>query len=189
VTTPLTKPIGREFQHDGALYKVMLSPEGIRVTPKGGRRGVTLSWDAILGLDDSPATSPSSNGDGPAASPSARPLGMPDVVAADVLLLLRRANETLAGASSLIDKASELPSILAAHREPPSPTERDRSDWYVEPLLTLRQVSQLLAVSTRRVRGLPLKAINLDGQIRYQPAELRRFLAAQADSGRPLYRR
>lgn len=189
MTTPLTKPIGREFQHDGVWYKVMLSSEGIRVTPKGGRRGVTLSWDDILSFDDSHATSRGTNGDGPAASPSTRLLGMPDVVAADVLLLLRRANETLADASSLIDKASELPAILAAHREPPSPTERERSDWYVEPLLTLRQVSQLLSVSTRRVRGLPLKAINLDGQIRYQPAELRRFLAAQTDSARPLYRR
>jgi len=189
VTTPLKKPIAREFQHAGTCYKVTLSPDGIRVTPKGGRRGVTLSWDDVLGFDEErPVPSSAGAATSPGAAGASR-LGMQDVVATDVLLLLRRANETLTEASALIDGASELPSILAAHREPPAPSEKERSDWYIEPLLTVRQVSQLLGVSTRRVRGLPLKAVNLDGQIRYQPAELLRFLAAQKHPARPLYQR
>ena len=52
MTTPLTKPIAREIQHAGARYKVVLSPDGVRVTPKGGRRGVALSWDDVLGFDE-----------------------------------------------------------------------------------------------------------------------------------------
>jgi hypothetical protein len=181
MTTALTKPLARQVDYDGHQYKVVVSAEGIRLTPKGARRGVALTWSDILSFDEAPAGG--SDGVDLSAAPSARTgnsrkLGMQDVVAADVLILMKRANETLAEAATLIDHASELPSLLANNRELPQPTEKERSDWYIEPLLTIRQVSQLLGVSSRRVRTLPLKSMNLDGQIRYHPADLRRFLAS-----------
>lgn len=118
-------------------------------------------------------------GTGTFAHVARRDVGVQPTVAADVLVLMQRATESLSEAAALIDRASDLPAILARNREPPPPSERERSDWYIEPLLTLKQVSQLLGVSPRRARSLPLKAVDLDGQVRYQPAELRRFLATR----------
>jgi hypothetical protein len=177
MATPLQKSITRELQYDATTYKVVVSPDGVRVTRKGTRRGVELSWDDILAFDGGSKVAESQS----AVSSEGRmpKLGMQEVVAADVILLLRCATETLSDASSLIDSASELPGLLAAHREPPQPREEERSDWYIEPLLTIRQVSKLLGVSTRRVRNLPLKAIDLDGETRYHPADLRRFLTSR----------
>jgi hypothetical protein len=181
MTTALTKPLARQVEYDGHLYKVVVSADGVRLTAKGARRGVMLTWGDVLNFDEVPASVGDGGGLADAPSPrtaNARKLGMQDVVAADVLLLMKRANETLAEAATLIDHASELPSLLAKNREPPQSSEKERSDWFIEPLLTIRQVSQLLGVSSRRVRSLPLKAIKLDEQIRYHPADLRQFLAS-----------
>jgi hypothetical protein len=182
MTTALTKPLARQVEYEGHLYKVVVSADGIRLTAKGARRGVMLTWGDVLSFDEAhdAERSPLAAGVPSPTSAHSPKLGMQDVVAADVLLLMKRANETLTEAATLIDRASELPSLLAKGREPPRPSEKERSDWYIEPLLTIRQVSQLLAVSSRRVRTLPLKAINLDGHVRYHPAELRRFLASAA---------
>ena len=180
MTTRLQKPLAREIDHDGTLYKVLVAPDGLRISRKGTRSGVQVSWDDILAVHETgPRLPPTAQAAAPdrRESPKRPDLGMSDVVAADVLLLMRQAKETLDQASTLIDNASELPSTLASHREPPPPGERERSDWFIEPLLSLRDVSKLLGVSTRRVRGLPLRAVNLDGDVRYQPAEIRRFLA------------
>lgn len=192
MTTLLTKPIARAFQHGGQSYKVVLSSDGIRVTPKGGRHAVTLSWDDVLSVEEQRLPTVRDLGGRAAEDPDsgqAPRLGVQEVVAADVLLLIQDVTEKLGQASALIDRASELPSLLATHRQPPLPSEEQRSDWFIEPLLTIRQVSQLLGVSSRKVRGLPLKAVILDGDVRYQPAELRRFLAASAQAVPRLYRR
>jgi hypothetical protein len=107
---------------------------------------------------------------------------MQDVVAADVLLLMRKANETLSEATTLIDSASSLPSIIASHRRPLEPDDEERADWYIEPLLSIRQVSRILGVSTRKVRNLALRQIPIGDEIRYHPAELRRFMATQTNN-------
>jgi hypothetical protein len=191
MATKLTKPVVREVQHAGAPFKVVLSPSGLVVTQKGKRRGVTLTWEQILDAEDdrdgAPAPPAPRNGQA-REDPITQKLGMSGPIAADVLLLMRQANESLSQATQLIDHASELPSLIANRREPRAPTERERSDWFIEPLLTVKEVAGVLGVSTQRVRGLPLKALNLDGQIRYHPAELRRYLAAQAEAGRPYHR-
>ncbi|MEO7137740.1 MAG: hypothetical protein ABI037_08475, partial [Gemmatimonadales bacterium] len=33
---------------DGKLYTVSVGPEGVKVVPKGGRRGHGISWTALL---------------------------------------------------------------------------------------------------------------------------------------------
>jgi hypothetical protein len=104
---------------------------------------------------------------------------MPDVVAADVLLHLARINETVQATSALIEGASELPGILARHRKPPRTADFEKGDWHVEPLLPTKQVAELLGVSTRRVRALPIRSIDVGGDVRYRRAELRRFLTSQ----------
>jgi len=51
VATRLDKTIKRELQFDGKLYTVSLSPEGVKVVPKGGHKGHEISWAALLSGD------------------------------------------------------------------------------------------------------------------------------------------
>jgi hypothetical protein len=176
MATPLTKPLTRQVQHDGRSYRVTLSISGVTIVEKGRRLGMNFAWAELI------RTGAESGRDAPASA--AEPtnqhnrLGMPDVVAADVLLLLVRVGETAKEASALIERASELPMVLAQQRVPPRLAEFEQGDWHVEPLLTTKQVGEILNVSTRAVRGLPLKSIDVGGQVRYRRAEVRRFMTS-----------
>ena len=48
MATPLDKPVKRELELDGKLYTVTVSPGGVRVVPKGGRKGYEISWESLL---------------------------------------------------------------------------------------------------------------------------------------------
>jgi hypothetical protein len=48
LTTRLDKTIKRELELDGKFYTVSISPQGLRVVPKGGRKGQEMSWEALL---------------------------------------------------------------------------------------------------------------------------------------------
>lgn len=48
MATRLNKTIKRELELDGKLYTVSLSPEGVKVVPKGGRKGHEISWAALV---------------------------------------------------------------------------------------------------------------------------------------------
>lgn len=51
MATRLDKTIKRELELDGKLYTVSLNPEGIKVVPKGGRKGHEISWASLLSGD------------------------------------------------------------------------------------------------------------------------------------------
>jgi len=51
MTTKLDKPIKRELEHDGVLYTVTISRDGIRVVEKGKRKGHDVSWATIISGD------------------------------------------------------------------------------------------------------------------------------------------
>jgi hypothetical protein len=48
MTTRLEKSLKRELEIDGKPYTITISPEGVKVTPKGGRKGVEVNWRDIL---------------------------------------------------------------------------------------------------------------------------------------------
>lgn len=48
MTTKLTKPIRREIVLDGETYTVSLSPDAVRITRKGFRKGRALPWRRLL---------------------------------------------------------------------------------------------------------------------------------------------
>jgi len=48
MATKLDKTIKRELELDGKLYTVAISPEGVKVTPKGARKGQEISWSTIV---------------------------------------------------------------------------------------------------------------------------------------------
>lgn len=48
MATRLDKTIKRELELDGNLYTITISPEGVKVTPKGARKGPEMSWREIV---------------------------------------------------------------------------------------------------------------------------------------------
>jgi hypothetical protein len=44
----LDKTIKRELDLDGKLYTVTISPEGVKITTKGARKGPEMTWQALL---------------------------------------------------------------------------------------------------------------------------------------------
>jgi hypothetical protein len=47
MATKLDKVIRREIELDGQLYTVTISPDGVKLTIKGHRRGRELSWTEL----------------------------------------------------------------------------------------------------------------------------------------------
>ena len=48
MATKLDKSIKRELEHKGQVYTITISPEGLKVVPKGRRNGTEVSWDSII---------------------------------------------------------------------------------------------------------------------------------------------
>jgi hypothetical protein len=46
--TKLEKPLKRELDIDGEPYVLTISPEGLKLVPKGKRKGQELAWKDIL---------------------------------------------------------------------------------------------------------------------------------------------
>jgi len=49
--TPLDRPLRRELQIADRRYTLTIDPNGLKLTEKGRRRGVTLSWKDLLSGD------------------------------------------------------------------------------------------------------------------------------------------
>jgi hypothetical protein len=48
VATRLDKPLKREIEIAGKPYMLTIAPEGLKLVPKGKRKGHELSWDALV---------------------------------------------------------------------------------------------------------------------------------------------
>jgi hypothetical protein len=48
MVTKLEKPLKREVQIDGEPYVVTISTEGLKVVPKGKRKGQELAWKDLV---------------------------------------------------------------------------------------------------------------------------------------------
>jgi hypothetical protein len=51
MTTRLESPLKREINVGGAAYTLTISPEGLKLVPKGRRKGYELSWQALVSGD------------------------------------------------------------------------------------------------------------------------------------------
>ncbi len=51
MATKLDKTIKRELEIDGQAYMIAISPEGLKITQKGHRKGNEVSWKSLLGND------------------------------------------------------------------------------------------------------------------------------------------
>ena len=51
MATKLDKVLKREIEIDGQAYIAAISPEGVKVTKKGFRKGNEISWRSIISGD------------------------------------------------------------------------------------------------------------------------------------------
>jgi hypothetical protein len=48
MATKLEKAVRREVAIEGQPYMVTISPEGVKIVPKGKRNGIELAWKALI---------------------------------------------------------------------------------------------------------------------------------------------
>ncbi len=51
MTTKLTGSLKRELEVEGQPYTLTITPGGLRLTPKGKRKGYELPWKALVSGD------------------------------------------------------------------------------------------------------------------------------------------
>ena len=56
MTTKLNSALKRELEVNGEKYTLTVSPEGFKLVLKGKRKGIELSWAAIVGGEAALAT-------------------------------------------------------------------------------------------------------------------------------------
>jgi hypothetical protein len=172
MATSLSKPLAREIVLGDQSYKVVISPEGVRMTRKGGRKGAELKWDAILALGQESEQTP--------ASPRAQSSDVPTPIAADIAKEVRTATDALARARSVLARAGSVPAALLMEVHPDTIYGRSESqtDWYIEPLLTPVEVASILRISRSAVARLGVPSVDIAGERRYRQSELRRYVAS-----------
>lgn len=48
MATKLDRPLKREIEVDGKPYMLTITPEGLKLVPKGRRNGHEIAWKAIV---------------------------------------------------------------------------------------------------------------------------------------------
>jgi hypothetical protein len=56
MATKLEKPLRREVEVDGKPYMLTIGPAGMKLVPKGRRKGVELAWQALVSGEAALAT-------------------------------------------------------------------------------------------------------------------------------------
>jgi hypothetical protein len=51
MATKLEGPLTRELEVDGAAYILTISPDGMKLVPKGRRKGQELAWKDLISGD------------------------------------------------------------------------------------------------------------------------------------------
>lgn len=173
MTTSLERPLARTVLIGGDPYKLVVSPQGLRLTRKGHQKGTDVSWDAVLALGDA-ATDP-------LPPTAAERTDLPQPIAADLAREVRTAADALVRARETLQRTGSLPASVLSE-VPPDPVygrPEHRSDWFIEPLLTPAEVASILRVSRNTVARLPIRCVMLGGQRRYRQSEVRRYLMTQ----------
>jgi hypothetical protein len=56
MATKLDKPLRREVAIDGEPYMLTIGPQGLKLVPKGKRKGLELAWKALVSGEAALAT-------------------------------------------------------------------------------------------------------------------------------------
>jgi hypothetical protein len=177
VTTPLTKQVTRELLLDGEPFKVTISPEGIRIRRKGRRKGPIVTWETILGVGQAQEV--------PRGIVQRTEMDVPTALARQVAAEIQSARAALSRAGQKLGEIGDVPPILLSEMEsdPVYGKAEQRSDWFIEPLLTPAEVASILRISTAAVARLRIRWISLAGERRYRQSEVRQYLTREEREG------
>ena len=56
MATKLEKPLKREIEIEGKPYMLTISPQGMKLVPKGRRKGLEIAWKDLVSGDAALAT-------------------------------------------------------------------------------------------------------------------------------------
>jgi hypothetical protein len=183
MTTALTKPVARTVAIGDVRYKAVMTTHGIRLTEHGKRRGIEVSWSSLIALIDREGrevdTTSTTSG-----------TGVPEAITKDVAREIRSAVAALARADDAFRAAGVLPpEVLADVAEDPFHSRpAQEPDWFIEPLLTFKELSSILRLPAASVRALGIKSVQIAGEVRYRQSVVRAYLIEQesADTRRSI---
>lgn len=174
MTTALTKPITRVVTIGDTRYKVLMTPSGVRLTEHGKRRGIEVTWSSLIALIEM-------QGGDVDTTATAADTGVPQAITKDVAREIRAAVAALTRADDAFRNAGVLPPEVLADvaSDPFHGRANQEPDWFIEPLLTPKELSLILRLPSPSVRSLPIKSIVIAGEVRYRQSVVRAYLVEQ----------
>lgn len=172
MATLLQQPLTRMVILGQQTYKVVLSPESVRISLKGHHRATTVPWSALLSLGETEATRANDGADDVDRSAAA------EVSAAHAAQELGAALKALGRAQTALVRAGALPAevLLKVKTDPVHGTAKQDENWFIEPMLTAAEVASILRIPPKLVGSLGLKRVNVAGMPRYKQADVRRYI-------------
>jgi hypothetical protein len=180
MTTALAKPVTRTVTVGDTQYKVVMNAHGVRLTEHRKRRGVEVSWSSLIALIET---------EGREADTVTRTTGtgVPQAISRDVAREIMSAASALARADEAFRHAGILPPEVVAEvaADPIHGQVSQEPDWFIEPLLTPKELSSILRLPLPSIRSLPIKSVRIAGEVRYRQSIVRAYLIEQeAQEGR-----
>lgn len=174
MTTAFEKPIARTVTIGDIRYKVILSQQGVRLTEHKKRRGIEISWASLISLIDT-------EGREADITNKTSGTGVPQAISNDVAREIRSAAAALARADDSFRAAGILPPEVLAEiaSDPFHQRPKPEPDWFIEPLLTAKEVASILRLPIQSVRGLGIKSVRIAGEERFRQSILRAYLIEQ----------
>ena len=174
MTTALTRPLTRGVTIGDTRYKVVMTSHGMRLTEHGKRRGIEVSWSSLIALIETQGREIDT------ANTTAE-TGVPQAITKDVAREIRAAAAALARADDAFRNAGVLPPEVLADvaADPFHGRPNQEPDWFIEPLLTPKELSSILRLPVQSIRSLPLKSVRIAGEERYRQSVVRAYLIEQ----------
>lgn len=174
MTTALTKSITRLVTIGDTSYKVTMTSQGVRLTEHRKRRGVEVTWSSLISLIES-------QGREMDTTTPTTVTGVPEAITKDVAREIGAAVAALTRASDAFRNAGILPPELLADvaSDPFNERPKQEPDWFIEPLLTAKELASILRLPLPSVRALPIKSVRIAGEERYRQSVVRGYLVEQ----------
>jgi hypothetical protein len=174
MTTALTKPVTRMVAIGDVRYKAVMTTHGVRLTQHGKRRGIEVSWSSLISLIEREGHEVDTTAETPGT-------GVPEAITKDVAREIRAAVAALERADDAFRAAGVLPPEVLADiaSDPFHGKPEQEPDWFIEPLLTPKELSSILRLPPASVRSLGITSVRIAGEVRYRQSVVRAYLIEQ----------
>lgn len=174
MTTALTKSIVRTVLVGDTRYKVVLTTAGMRLTEHAKRRGIEVSWSSLIALIEK-------DGREVDTTNTTVGTGVPEAITSDVAREIRSAVAALGRADDAFRAAGVLPPevLVDVASDPFHHRPNQEPDWFIEPMLTIKELSSILRLPVTVVRGLGIKSVTIAGETRFRQSAVRAYLVEQ----------